>query len=100
MIEPTHQSPPSFQLLLNEQQQLLLTIFVEEIYARLLQKLEANSSDEKLFLKGNEMADKLGVSWSTFKKLKAQGLPTVILDSGMELYSVESVTQWILSHER
>lgn len=71
------------------------------IYMITKESITAAKEDAQLdrpFLKQRYMAEYLGISVNTLKKLERDGLPSITLD-GLKLYSKEDVKEWILSHQ-
>lgn len=71
------------------------------IYMITKESITAAKEDAQLdrpFLKQRYMAEYLGISVNTLKKLERDGLPSITLD-GLKLYSKEDVKKWILSHQ-
>lgn len=90
-----------FTISINDDKNLLLQVYAEQIFSLVEGKI-ISQNEQQPFLKGKQLCAFLGISWGTFLKLKKQGLPTIILNtgsSGMELYSKESVVNWILEQE-
>lgn len=72
------------------------------IYMITEESITAAKEDAQLdrpFLKQRYMAEYLGISVNTLKKLERDGLPSITLD-GLKLYSKEDVKEWILSHQK
>lgn len=73
----------------------------EYIYMLIKEEIELARKDAKIeqpFLKQRYMAEYLGISVNTLKKLERDGLPSITLD-GLKLYSKEEVKKWVLSHQ-
>ncbi|WP_051353000.1 helix-turn-helix domain-containing protein [Vagococcus lutrae] len=72
------------------------------IYMITKESIAAAKEDAQLdrpFLKQRYMAEYLGISVNTLKKLECDGLPSIKLD-GLKLYSKEDVKKWILSYQQ
>lgn len=87
------------QVFLSEEQTSELRSYIYEIAKESIEVAQKNAGLDKPFLKQKYMAEYLGISVNSLKKLEAEGLPSITLD-GLKLYSKEEVAQWVLSHQK
>lgn len=88
-----------FNVMLSNDQASSLKEFIYEVATDGINQARKEAGLERPFLKGKQMCEYLGISWGTFMKMKKQGLPTIVLDTGMEMYSKESVKIWLMGYE-
>lgn len=89
----------SIQVFLSEEQSSELKSFIYGITKESIEEARKSVGLDKPFLKQKYMAEYLGISVNSLKKLEVEGLPSVTLD-GLKLYSKEDVSKWILSHQK
>lgn len=87
------------QVYLSEEQSNELKRYIFDITKQSIEEAKKNAGLDKPFLKQKYMAEFLGISVNSLKKLEIEGLPSVTLD-GLKLYSKEDVSRWILSHQK
>lgn len=87
------------QVFLSEEQSSELKSFIYGITKESIEEARKSAGLDKPFLKQKYMAEYLGISVNSLKKLEIEGLPSVTLD-GLKLYSKEDVSKWILSHQK
>jgi len=87
------------EVLLNEGQTAELKRYIFEITRESIELAQKNAGLSKPFLKQVHMADFLGISVNTIKKLESEGMPSIVLD-GLKLYSKEEVSKWLLTHQK
>lgn len=86
------------QVYLSEEQTNELKRFLYLVTKDSIQSAKEDAQLDQPFLKQRYMAEYLGISVNTLKKLERDGLPSITLD-GLKLYSKEDVKKWILSHQ-
>lgn len=79
-------SDTGFSVLLSLEQTNSLKEFIYEVATDGINQARKEARLDRPFLKGKQMCEYLGVSWGTFMKMKKHGLPTIVLDTGMEMY--------------
>ena len=87
------------QVYLSEEQSSELKSYIYGITKESIEVAQKNAGLDKPFLKQKYMAEFLGISVNSLKKLELEGLPSITLD-GLKLYSKEDVSKWILSHQK
>lgn len=86
------------QVYLSEEQVNELKNYIYMITKESIKVAKEDAQLDQPFLKQRYMAEYLGISVNTLKKLERDGLPSITLD-GLKLYSKEDVKKWILSHQ-
>lgn len=87
------------QVYLSEEQSNELKRYIFDITKQSIEEAKKNAGLDKPFLKQKYMAEFLGISVNSLKKLEIEGLPSVTLD-GLKLYSKEEITKWMLGHQK
>lgn len=87
------------QVQLNEEQTNSLKQYIYQITQEGIEEARRNAGMDKVFLKQKYMAEWLGVSVNTLKKMEANNLPSIMID-GIKFYSKDEVSKWILKHQK
>lgn len=87
------------QVYLSEEQSKDLKQYIYMIAKEGIEEAKRNANLDQPLLKQKYMAEYLGISVNSLKKLELEGLPSVTLD-GLKLYSKDEAVKWILGHQK
>lgn len=89
----------NIQVYLSEEQSKDLKQYIYTIAKEGIEEAKRNANLDQPLLKQKYMAEYLGISVNSLKKLELEGLPSVTLD-GLKLYSKDEAVKWILGHQK
>lgn len=87
------------QVYLSEEQSNELKSYIFDITKESIEEAKKLAGLDRPFLNQKEMAEWIGISVNTLKKLESQGLPCSKVKGGI-FYSKEEVNKWLLSHQK
>lgn len=89
----------NIQVTLSDEQSASLKQHIFNITKDSIEEAKRVAGIDKPFLKQKEMAQYIGISVNTLKKMENMGLPSITID-GLKLYSKEEAAKFLLQHQK
>lgn len=86
-------------VLLTDEQSAELQKYIFDIAKEGISQARKSAGLDRPFLRQKYMAEWLGVSVNSLKKLESEGLPSITLD-GLKFFSKEETTKWLMQHQK
>lgn len=89
----------NIQVTLSDEQSASLKQYIFSLTKDSIEEAKRVAGLDKPFLKQKEMAQHIGISVNTLKKMETMGLPSITID-GLKLYSKEEVAKFLLQYQK